>query len=87
MAYFALTLLGEYKRIFFENPQAAMSFEVWSQLLFHPAATPAYLGVLVLFFGIWFIVIGLFVLTLMVGETVVELAHRWFPLSFPRTLM
>jgi hypothetical protein len=84
LGYCALALLGEYRKVFFANPRSVMSFDVWSQLLFHPAATPAYLGVFMLFIALWFIALGFFVLVSMVGFTIVELAYRLFPDVFGR---
>jgi len=80
LAYASLSLLGEYRRVFFNDPRAVMSVEVWLQVLFHPAATPGYLGVLVLFVGLWFLIAGLALLLLLSGLFIEELVHRlWFP--------
>ncbi len=80
LAYASLSLLGEYRRVFFDDPRAVMSVEVWLQVLFHPAATPGYLGVLVLFLAVWLLIAGVVLLLFMSGFWLQEVVHRlWFP--------
>ena len=52
-------LLREYRNVFLADPRAAMSVEVLLQILFHPAATAAFLGAMAIFFGFWFLALGL----------------------------
>jgi len=81
LAVLGVLLLGEYRRVFFADPERTMSVEVFLQLLFHPAATPAYLGVVLLFAAAWFVIIGLFALALLSGAVLQGLWHMWFPPS------
>jgi len=52
----AFSLLVEYRRLFFSDPRAAMSFDVLGHLL--QLGAPGYLGVLGLGFGGFFLAIG-----------------------------
>jgi hypothetical protein len=56
-----LILLGEYKKVFFADPRATMSVEVLLQILMHPAATAPFVGAVGIFFGLWFLGIGLLI--------------------------
>jgi hypothetical protein len=74
-----LFLLAEYRRLFFASPREAMSWEVLLQLLFHPASTPALLGALVLFIGLWFFVIGLIIATFMLSMVARDIGEYILP--------
>jgi hypothetical protein len=49
-----LLLLGEYRRLFFENPRAAMSFEVFAQVVLKSGG-PGYFACALLGFGALFV--------------------------------
>ena len=72
----ALALLAEYRKIFLQNPLGAMSVETLLQVIFRPALTPAYLGSLLGFIGLWFVALGLFVLCLSFSSVLYE-ASNW----------
>jgi hypothetical protein len=52
-----LLLLAEYRRLFFENPRAAMSFEVFAQVVLK-AGGPGYFACALLGFGAIFLMGG-----------------------------
>jgi hypothetical protein len=52
-----LLLLGEYRRLFFENPRAAMSFEVFAQVVLKSGG-PGYFACALLVFGAFFVCDG-----------------------------
>src|SRR3954470_5726408 len=80
LAYGGYLLLGEYRRVFVDDPRAVMSVEVWLQVLFHPAPTPGNLGVIALFLGLWLLIAGAGLLLLLCGFYLDEVIHRlWFP--------
>jgi hypothetical protein len=58
LACAALLLLGEYRKVFFENPGAVMTFEVWAKL-FSDIGGPGYLASLLLIAAVLFIIAGL----------------------------
>ena len=56
LATLGLILLGEYRKAFFENPRAVMSFEVFTQIT--QFGTPGYVGALLLFCSALFLFAG-----------------------------
>jgi hypothetical protein len=80
LATLGVLLLGEYRRAFFENPRAVMSFEVFTQIT-QFGGTPGYLGVLLLFFSVFFIFAGLLGLVIPLALHVANLWSTLFPSS------
>lgn len=53
-----LVLMAEYRRLFFENPRAAMSFEVFAQIVMKMGG-PGYFACALLGFGALFLMGGI----------------------------
>jgi len=79
LACLGILLLGEYRKAFFENPRAVMSFEVFSQLS-QFGSGPGYLGVLLLFCSLFFLFGGLVSL---IVPWLFYAAHLWSVLFPP----
>ncbi len=73
LACAGLLLLGEYRKVFFQNPRALMTFEMWAQVFAH-AGGPGYLASMLLVCAAFFLVGGMATLV-MVGL----LAFVWRP--------
>jgi hypothetical protein len=72
----AFFLLEEYRRAFFANPRAAMTFEVLAQLL--QLGTPGYIGAFGLAAGGFFFVIGAAMSILFIVMPLLEIVRQIF---------
>jgi hypothetical protein len=70
----AFFLLEEYRKVFFANPRAAMTFEVLAQLL--QLGTPGYIGAFGLAAGGFFFVIGATMSILLVLVPLLEILRQ-----------
>jgi hypothetical protein len=78
LAGIGLLLLGEYRKMFFQNPRAVMTFEVFSQLG-GLGAGPGYFGVWLMYASLIFVFIGMLNLVSIIAAyvllVVLEMAH------------
>src|SRR5258707_14505485 len=80
----AFSLLEEYRKLFFANPRAAMTFEVLAQLF--QLGTPGYIGAIGLAAGGVFFVIGAAMAVLFIAVALLEIVRQVFhalALPFP----
>ena len=78
LATLGLVLLGEYRRAFFENPRAVMSFEVFTQLT-QFGGTPGYVGALLLFCSAFFLFAAVIALVMPLAIVVANYWSILFP--------
>jgi hypothetical protein len=72
----AFFLLEEYRKLFFANPRAAMTFEVLAQLF--QLGTPGYIGAIGLAAGGFFFVIGATMSVLFIVVPLLEILRQVF---------
>ncbi len=72
----AFLLLEEYRKLFFANPRAAMTFEVFGQLL--QLGTPGYVGAFGLAVGGFFFVVGAAISIILVLVPLLEILRQVF---------
>ena len=78
LATLGVMLLGEYRKTFFENPRAVMSFEVFTQIT-QFGGTPGYIGAVLLFCSIFFLFAGAIALLVPLALHVANLWSTLFP--------
>ena len=72
----AFALLEEYRKVFFSNPRAAMTFEVLAQLL--NLGAPGYIGAVGLAAGGLFFVLGAAISIILVLVPLLEIVRQVF---------
>ena len=80
LAALGIMLLGEYRKAFFQNPRAVMSFEVFTQVT-QFGGTPGYVGALLVFFSAFFLFAGAVGLVVPLAIHTANLWSTLFPSS------
>jgi hypothetical protein len=80
LATLGIMLLGEYRKAFFENPRAVMSFEVFTHVT-QFGGTPGYVGALLVFFSAFFLFAGAIALVVPLAIHAANLWSTLFPPS------